>query len=102
MVSGREAGGAGAARGQAARVAAEIVRIARDELRLDAGVAAAVPEALDVPLADGLDSLARLSLVVAVEDRFRVALDDEAALGARTLRELAGLVVARAAPELLP
>lgn len=101
MVSAREAGGE-AAPGQAARVAAEIVRIAREELRLDGGGAAAVPEGLDVPLADRLDSLARLSLVVAVEDRFRVALDDEAALAARTLRDLASLVVARAAPERLP
>lgn len=83
------------------RVAEEIVRIARDELRLE-DAPAALAAGREAPLVDRLDSLARLSLVVAVEDRFRIALDDDAALAVRTLGDLARLVVARAAPELLP
>lgn len=83
------------------RVAEEIVRIARDELRLE-DAPAALAGGREAPLVDRLDSLARLSLVVAVEDRFRIALDDDAALAVRTLGDLARLVVARAAPELLP
>ena len=43
-----------------------------------------------------------LSLVVAVEDRFRIILADDDAAGTRSLEDLARLVVARAAPELLP
>ena len=81
---------------QEARVAAEILRIAREELRL---------EAEHVPgeaLASRLDSLALLSLVVAVEDRFRVALADDDAATTRSLEDLARLVTARAAPEVLP
>lgn len=87
------------------RVAGEILRLAREELRLPAVdsllAAAGQPEA-EVPLADRLDSLALLSLVVAVEDRFRVILADDDAAGARTLADLARLVAARAAPEVLP
>ncbi|GAO03913.1 acyl carrier protein [Anaeromyxobacter sp. PSR-1] len=100
MVSARDVGQA-AGDDAEGRVAQEIVRIARDELRLD-GASAALADGRDAPLADRLDSLARLSLVVAVEDRFRIALDDEGALAVRTLGDLARLVVARAAPELLP
>ena len=56
-------------------VAREIVRLARDELRLEGD-----PPAPDEPLAGRLDSLALLGLVVAVEDRFHVILaDDDAA-----------------------
>ncbi len=79
-----------------AAVAGEIVRIAREELRLEA-----LPGAAE-PLAAILDSLALLSLAVAVEDRFRVILTDEDAVAARTLEDLARLVVARAAPAQLP
>ncbi|ACL63774.1 conserved hypothetical protein [Anaeromyxobacter dehalogenans 2CP-1] len=100
MVSAREVGQP-AGDDAEGRVAAEIVRIARDELRLD-GAHAALAAGRDAPLVDALDSLARLSLAVAVEDRFRIALDDEAGLAVRTLGDLARLVVARAAPELLP
>ncbi len=77
-------------------VAAEILRIARDELRLGP-----LPED-GVPLAGQLDSLALLSLVVAVEDRFRVALSDDDAATTRSLDDLARLVAARAGPEVLP
>ncbi|HYG66703.1 MAG TPA: phosphopantetheine-binding protein [Anaeromyxobacteraceae bacterium] len=79
-----------------AAVAAEILRIARDELRL---------EALPAPgeaIAASLDSLALLSLVVAVEDRFRVILTEEDAAVTRTLDDLARLVASRASPEVLP
>lgn len=80
-----------------AAVAREIVRLAREELRLDGE-----PPGPDEPLAGALDSLALLGLVVAVEDRFEVILADDDAAGTRTLADLARLVVARAAPERLP
>ena len=51
-----------------AAVALEIRRIARAELQID------VEAGDDEELAGALDSLALLSLVVAVEDRFRVKL----------------------------
>jgi acyl carrier protein len=78
-----------------ALVAAEILRIAREELGI---------EERPVPgeaLAAKLDSLALLGLVVAVEDRFRVVLEDGDAAGTRTLEDLARLVAARAPEELL-
>ncbi len=78
------------------RIAAEILRIARDDLRLGP-----LPDG-GVPLAGQLDSLALLSLVVAVEDRFRVALSDDDAATTRSLDDLARLVAARAGPEVLP
>ncbi len=79
-----------------AAVAREILRIAREDLRLDGDPSP------DEPLAGRLDSLALLSLVVAVEDRFRVVLADDDAAGTRSLADLARLVAARAAPEALP
>ncbi|MGC4000360.1 MAG: phosphopantetheine-binding protein [Anaeromyxobacter sp.] len=79
------------------RVADEILRLAREELQLRGPV----PRA-DEPLAGALDSLALLSLVVAVEDRFRVALRDDDTAGLQTLEDLARLVAARAGPEVLP
>jgi acyl carrier protein len=79
------------------RIAAEILRLAREELGyrgpLDGGA---------VPLAGQLDSLVLLSLVVAVEDRFRIVLADDDSATTRTLEDLARLVAARAAPEVLP
>jgi acyl carrier protein len=78
------------------RTATEILRIAREDLRLGE------PPAGGLPLAGQLDSLALLSLVVAVEDRFQVILQDDEAAGAQTLEDLARLVVARARPEVLP
>jgi acyl carrier protein len=79
-----------------AAVAVEIVRIAREELRLDGDPPAGEP------LAASLDSLALLALVVAVEDRFHVILTDDDAAGTRTLEDLARLVAARAPAERLP
>ena len=78
-------------------VAREIVRIAREQLRLEGD-----PPAPDEPLAETLDSLALLGLVVAVEDRFHVILGDDDAAGARTLADLARIVAARAPRERLP
>jgi acyl carrier protein len=75
-----------------AAVAAEILRIAREELRLEG-------EPSDgAALSEALDSLALLALVVAVEDRFRIVLTDEDAAGARSLEDLARIVAARAFP----
>jgi acyl carrier protein len=82
--------------GREARVAAEILRIAREDLGIEATAPAGEP------LAAALDSLALLSLVVAVEDRFRVALSDDDAAATRTLEDLSRLVAARAAPEAFP
>ncbi len=69
-------------------VAEEILRLAREELELDADLS---PEE---ELAGRLDSVKLLALVVAVEDRFRVILRDEDAARARSLADLARLVVA--------
>jgi acyl carrier protein len=80
-----------------AAVAREILRLARTELRLEGD-----DPAPDAPLAARLDSLALLALVVAVEDRFHVALTDDDAASTRTLADLARLVVARAPRERLP
>jgi acyl carrier protein len=72
-------------------VAEEIRRLAQDELGI------AVEAGLDEELASRLDSLALLSLVVAVEDRFRVALAEEDTARARSLGDLARLVASRTA-----
>lgn len=80
-----------------AAVAREILRLAREELRLEGA-----PPAPDEPLAGRLDSLLLLSLVVAVEDRFHVVLSDDDARHAATLADLARLVAARADPSRLP
>ena len=81
-----------------ADVREEIRRIACDELALE------WHGADDEPLAGRLDSLGLLSLVVAVEDRFRVKLTEDDAATTRTLAELARLVVSRVAtaPEASP
>jgi acyl carrier protein len=81
---------------QERRVADEILRIARDELHLGP------PPEDGAPLAGQLDSLALLSLVVAIEDRFRIVLADDDAARTRSLEDLARLVAARAGPEVLP
>ncbi|HYS79492.1 MAG TPA: acyl carrier protein [Anaeromyxobacteraceae bacterium] len=72
-----------------ALVAAEIRRLAREELGLtfEAGD--------DEELAGRLDSLALLSLVVAVEDRFRVRIREDDAAATRSLADLARLVAER-------
>jgi acyl carrier protein len=80
-----------------AAVATEILRLAREDLALEGE-----PPAPDEPLASRLDSLLLLSLVVAVEDRFRIALGDDDAAGTTTLAGLARLVAARTADTGLP
>ena len=82
-----------------AAVAREIRRVCRGELRLD------LEARDDEELSGRLDSLALLSLVVAVEDRFRVRLDEEDAAATRTLSDLARLLSrkgASAALEVMP
>jgi acyl carrier protein len=79
-----------------AEVAAEIRRIVREELH------ARTEFGDGEELASRLDSLALLSLVVAVEDRFRIVLTEEDASGARSLADLARIVAARAPAEVLP
>jgi acyl carrier protein len=70
-------------------IAAEIRRLAREDLRLEA------QPRDDDELAGHLDSVALLSLVVAVEDRFRVILDEADAGATRSLADLARLVARR-------
>jgi acyl carrier protein len=83
-------------------VALEIVRLGREQLAFeDAGGLLTAAERGEA-LAAALDSLQLLSLVVAVEDRFRIVLSEEDAAGTRTLPELAHLIVLRADPALLP
>jgi len=74
-----------------AAVAAEIRRLARDDLGLDAAVGDGEE------LAGRLDSLALLSLVVAVEDRFRVRVGEADAAHLRSLADLACFVAGRTA-----
>jgi acyl carrier protein len=69
----------------------EISRIIREEL----GVARK-PKPADDLLADlQLDSVGILTLVVGLEDRFQVALEEEDAVKVRTVQELAALVTSR-------
>ncbi len=79
------------------RVAAEITRLAREQLGYRGPL-----DGVGAPLAGQLDSLVLLSLVVAVEDRFRIVLADDDAASTRTLEDLARLVAERAGPEVLP
>lgn len=50
---------------------------------------------LDRPLADAADSIGLSILVVALEEKFNVALEDSAIAKARCLRDLARMVEAR-------
>ena len=72
-------------------IAAEIRRLAREELGLEGEIGDGEE------LAGRLDSLALLSLVVAVEDRWRFRITDEDAAGAKSLADLAGLVARKGA-----
>ncbi len=73
-------------------IAAEIRHLAQEELGL------AVEAGDDEELAGRLDSLALLSLVVAVEDRFRVRIREDDAAVTRSLADLARLVADRTGP----
>ncbi len=73
-----------------AAVVEELLRLARERLLLDGSL----PSPAE-PLAGRLDSLQRLTLVVAVEDRFQIILTDDDAAGATTLEDVARLVAAR-------
>jgi len=73
-------------------IAAEIRRLAREELGLEGDIGDREE------LAGRLDSLALLSLVVAVEDRWRFRITDEDAAGAKSLADLASLVARKGAP----
>jgi acyl carrier protein len=79
-----------------AAVALEIRRLAREEL----GLQGAFDDGDE--LAARLDSLALLSLVVAVEDRFRLKIGEDDAATTRSLTDLARLVVRRGEPAALP
>ncbi|MCA1827897.1 MAG: acyl carrier protein [Myxococcales bacterium] len=72
-------------------VVAEIRRVLHDELGLSRE-----PRPDDDLVSDlQLDSVGLLTLVVGLEDRFRVALAEEDAAKVRTVRDLAALVCAR-------
>jgi acyl carrier protein len=79
------------------RVVETLVGLAREALELEGA-----PPGPEEPLAGRLDSLQLLTLAVAVEDRFHVALTDDEAAEASTLLEVARLVIARADPLRLP
>ena len=71
----------------------EIRRVVKDELGVEREVR---PE--DDLLTDlQLDSVGLLTLVVGLEDRFRIALAEEDAASVRTVRDLVALVTARRA-----
>ena len=72
-------------------VEAEIRRVLRDELGL-----AREPRPEDDLVSDlQLDSVGLVTLVVGLEDRFRIALAEEDAAKVRTVRDLAALVAER-------
>ena len=72
-------------------VLGEIGRLLRDELGLSRA-----PQPADVLVRDlQLDSVGLLTLVVGLEDRFRVALKEEDAAAVRTVHDLAALVLRR-------
>jgi acyl carrier protein len=69
----------------------EIARIAKDEL----GVSRELTPADDLLTDLQLDSVSLVTLVVGLEDRFQVALEEEDAAKVRTVQDLAALVVSR-------
>jgi acyl carrier protein len=73
-------------------VTAEIARVLRDEL----GLSREVKPGDDLVTDLQLDSVGLLTLVVGLEDRFRVALAEDDASRVRTVAELAALVAQRA------
>ena len=79
------------------RIGRELLRLAREVVGPDAP-----PPSPGEPLAGRLDSLQLLTLVVAIEDRFQLALTDDDAAAARTLEDVVRLVAARISPAGLP
>ena len=77
---------------EASEVTAEIARVLRDEL----GLSREVKPGDDLVTDLQLDSVGLLTLVVGLEDRFRIALQEEDASRVRTVAELAALVARRA------
>jgi acyl carrier protein len=75
-------------------VLSEIRRVVRDEL----GVTREVQAEDDLVTDLELDSVGLLTLVVGLEDRFRIALAEEDAARVRTVRDLAALVASRRPP----
>ena len=72
-------------------ILAEIRRVLRDELGL-----AREPRPEDDLVSDlQLDSVGLLTLIVGLEDRFRIALAEEDAAAVRTVGDLAALVAER-------
>ncbi len=72
-------------------IEADLLALARRELRLDR-----LP-ALDADLAQLLDSVQRLTLVVAIEDHFEIAFDDEDDAQVTTLAQAVAAVQRRPA-----
>lgn len=70
---------------------AEIRRVLREELGLSREVRIEDDLVADLQL----DSVALLTLVVGLEDRFRIALEEQDAASVRTVRDLAALVESR-------
>ena len=70
-------------------IRAQIVAIARTELRRRDDLAS------DAQLAEHLDSIQRLSLVVAIEDHFEVAVEPEDDQLALTLNDVVDIVARR-------
>jgi len=69
----------------------EILAIARAELHLT--------EDLPEDLSENLDSLQRLSLVVAIEDRYRICFEPEDDAGVQTLDDVTRLVPTKLAEQ---
>ena len=67
---------------------AEIIQLVREELRLTGDL----PEG---DLAESLDSVQRLQLVVAIEDHYEIAFDEEDDESVHTLDDVVKLVAAR-------
>lgn len=74
-------------------VVAEIRRVLREELSLEREVRPADDLVADLQL----DSLGLVTLVIGLEDRFRVILSEEDAARVRTVADLAALVAERRA-----
>jgi acyl carrier protein len=77
---------------EASEVTVEIARVLREEL----GLSREVKPGDDLVTDLQLDSVGLLTLVVGLEDRFRIALQEEDASRVRTVAELAALVARRA------